>query len=247
MNHLVITPRAWDSHHYQLKIGTYEFSPASEGSIEDLIQQAKSESYDLLYIFSDSVQVHQDIALKYPKLVHYHGSKVTLNTTLEMRPSLELHPETSGASPLFAQISERLQVQQLALQSAESSRFFLDKQFDQSASAQMYDIWIDKCFAEQDPHIPIILKEGEQLSGICSLALSPMESQASIELFAIDSQFRGQGLGAKLIQSALDYLSSQQISKCSVATQGTNIPALSLYTKFGFTPASEQFISHIWL
>ena len=47
-------------------------------------------------------------------------------------------------------------------------------------------------------------------------------------------EFRGQGLGSKLISSVLDHAKSFGLEKIELQVYTSNIPAIALYKKFGF-------------
>jgi ribosomal protein S18 acetylase RimI-like enzyme len=50
----------------------------------------------------------------------------------------------------------------------------------------------------------------------------------------VDEQYRGQGLGTKLMQQATEFATQSNCRAISVEAQATNWPALCFYTKLGF-------------
>jgi len=50
------------------------------------------------------------------------------------------------------------------------------------------------------------------------------------------SEFRGQGLGSKLLDAALKHSKKFGLEKVALQVYTTNLPAIALYNKFGFEP-----------
>lgn len=93
-------------------------------------------------------------------------------------------------------------------------------------------------------------KEGRSISKIFScineidaklLSSSPKKYQGEVAFFAINSNYRGRGLGRRLFQSLQDYLDSENIHNFFLFTDTTcNYP---FYEHFGMTRRGEHFHS----
>ncbi|MFM7424418.1 MAG: GNAT family N-acetyltransferase [Elainella sp.] len=59
-----------------------------------------------------------------------------------------------------------------------------------------------------------------------------------LERVAVLADFRGQGIGQQIIQTALSWLVAQAIFDCKLHAQTQTVP---FYQKLGFTPEGEEF------
>ena len=67
--------------------------------------------------------------------------------------------------------------------------------------------------------------------------------EAVIDLIAVDSDHRGQGLGRTLVAAALAHYAGR-VSTMLVGTQETNTPSIALYRGMGFSPVSSRDTYH---
>ncbi len=79
---------------------------------------------------------------------------------------------------------------------------------------------------------------GDVLAGFATLHIQADSS--SIGLLAVEHRFRKQGLGSKLIHRLREETISRNLNRITVATESNNFPALSLYTRNGFTIYNSQ-------
>ena len=63
---------------------------------------------------------------------------------------------------------------------------------------------------------------------------NPRQSHRGELGMGLVSEFRGQGLGSKLLSTTLDHAKSYGLEKVELAVYTTNLSAISLYKKFGF-------------
>lgn len=67
--------------------------------------------------------------------------------------------------------------------------------------------------------------------------------RAVIDLIAVDSVHRGQGLGRTLVAAALAFYAGR-VSTMLVGTQENNTPSIALYRSMGFSPVSSSDTYH---
>jgi ribosomal protein S18 acetylase RimI-like enzyme len=67
-----------------------------------------------------------------------------------------------------------------------------------------------------------------------------------IGLVGIGPNFRQKGIGSLLLQTALEWFTSQSVTIVRVVTQGGNVAAQRLYQRFGFKMISIHLWYHKW-
>jgi ribosomal-protein-alanine N-acetyltransferase len=77
-----------------------------------------------------------------------------------------------------------------------------------------------------------IAEEGGQVCGYC--CLSDLFEEAEVLNIAVDTSFRKRGVGAGTLQNALENAQELGPEKCFLEVRVSNLPALTLYRKFGF-------------
>lgn len=78
------------------------------------------------------------------------------------------------------------------------------------------------------------------LAGYIYTEVEPEFSEASIEFFAVDERFRGNGIGADLLRSAIAWIFSfKEMQELQLCVNATNNHAIKLYQKSGFNLADE--------
>jgi ribosomal protein S18 acetylase RimI-like enzyme len=68
----------------------------------------------------------------------------------------------------------------------------------------------------------------------------------SIGLLAVAEEYRGCGIGANLMSTALQVFEQKGVETVSVVTQARNIASQRLYQKAGFRTRSVQLWFHRW-
>jgi dTDP-4-amino-4,6-dideoxy-D-galactose acyltransferase len=134
----------------------------------------------------------------------------------------------------------------LAVSAGVYSRFKIDKNFKRNEYEKLYKIWIEKSVSgEVANKIFVYIENDGSLVGFITVKLNP-GGIGSIGLIAVDKNFRGKGIGAKLINRSLEYFFDNKCDTVTVATQLNNIPACKLYQKTGFTISEKIYCYHLW-
>ncbi len=136
-------------------------------------------------------------------------------------------------------------VQEIAKYSHTDTRFFKDGNFDRDRASELYSRWIEKDFRENLVLISINGHEAQGVSGYVTCLVEP-SGNGRIGLIGISEPYRGKGIGRELLNSALDWFFKQDVRHVKVATQGTNITALRLYERAGFTTSDVKIWYHKW-
>lgn len=93
------------------------------------------------------------------------------------------------------------------------------------------DYWVSQFTNETE--VSVIVVKG-QVAGFIEYALFPESTVGHVFYFAIDAQYRDQGLGRRLIQHAIDKLRVLGAHSIHLNAYSNNTKAINFYTKFGF-------------
>ena len=151
-------------------------------------------------------------------------------------PSLEIKPVTK--------VVELGCIQTLARKSHTDSRFFKDLNFDRIKCEKLYEEWIDRDF-EKGNVLGFFPDDRENIKGYITFTMESSDV-ARIGLIALEDQFRGQGVGAELLNITIAMSKKLKTKKLIVVTQATNTSALRLYEKAGFRISDTKIWFHKW-
>ncbi len=91
-----------------------------------------------------------------------------------------------------------------------------------------------------NPAGAFVAETDSQIIGYITTAIDRASGKARIPNLAITAQARGQGLGRKLIQHALDYLRSEGVAYAMIETMAGNETGEHLYPSCGFVEIGRQ-------
>lgn len=115
-------------------------------------------------------------------------------------------------------------------------RFYHDPSVTSQQADAIYKHWVENSLnGDAADHVLVAEYEG-QAGAFITLKKIPSEQidVGSIELLAVGGESRGKGLASALMSAAVSFFKEQSCKAMIVDTQITNLPALGLYTKFGF-------------
>ncbi|MDQ7075203.1 MAG: GNAT family N-acetyltransferase [Gammaproteobacteria bacterium] len=136
-------------------------------------------------------------------------------------------------------------IENLAIQSGEYSRFSIDKNIPREKFIALYKIWANKSIKKEISDEVLVIQEKTKIIGI--ITLGNKNGVGDIGLVAIDRDHRGKKYGEKLVRSAQSWFIQHRYKFGQVVTQGTNIPACNLYKKCGYSIQKEEYFYHFWL
>lgn len=84
------------------------------------------------------------------------------------------------------------------------------------------------------PDMCFVIQVNSEIVGFLLGELDVSDKQPHILSFAINEQYKRQGLGSKLLQFFIDYCKKANYKHISLEVRKDNDPAISLYKKFGF-------------
>ncbi len=91
----------------------------------------------------------------------------------------------------------------------------------------------------ENPRCAVLgVTEGERLLGY--LALSSVLDEGTIDNVAVEPSLRRRGLGARLMEAALEEAARQSLSFVTLEVRESNGAAQALYRRYGFLPVGRR-------
>jgi dTDP-4-amino-4,6-dideoxy-D-galactose acyltransferase len=131
---------------------------------------------------------------------------------------------------------------ELVLTSGHQSRFKKDAQLSYKFE-ELYKIWIEKSIKGELADKIFISKHENKITGF--VTVKRIVNYSQIGLIAVSEKYRGQGIGALLLEKVDWWNVEQGLEHCEVATQLDNLEACALYIKLNYNIKSIQYIYHI--
>lgn len=238
---MIIRYLPWDSDFFGFRIGCYTKHTLNDIDESMFLKEFESQRYDCVYVFADPCdETAKQIAMRSQflfvdeRLVYY------------LPDNYQKHNISSGSYCLLDYSNKR------ALECARSiiddissvSRFTHDPQLRDKVK-QMYALWFDQMISDQSGAMVIIPEKQSNLP-VALVGCSVADNIGALVLVGVDSRFRGKGLGAMVVKSAIWWLYEHGAKRIKVKTQASADSAVSLYEKAGFVLEASQTIYHVW-
>lgn len=138
------------------------------------------------------------------------------------------------------------QLEDLAIQSAEFSRFCVDPRMPPDACRRLYRRWIyNSVTGEIADGVLIIPGADDAIGGMVTVGTK--SGRGDIGLIAVAKGHRGAGFGTKLVAAAINFHRAAGLNAAQVVTQGQNKAACQFYESCGYSVESVQPVWHFWL
>lgn len=88
----------------------------------------------------------------------------------------------------------------------------------------------------ENSHLFLAYDEAENIMGMLTVGMyySPTGKKAWVEDVVVDDAFRGQGIGEKLVQHAINFVKTKQVDLLMLTSHPSRIAANKLYPRVGF-------------
>jgi len=230
----------WDSDFFGLPVATLDGGHLHTETSKDVFNWCRQEKIRCLYFLADG-RDSKTLQCTYKEGFQFIDVRVEmeydLSNVLQTEiPSLEIKPVTKKE-----QLND---IQVLARKSHTDSRFFKDLNFDRIKCEKLYEEWIDRDF-EKGNVLGLFPDDGENIKGYITFTMESSDV-ARIGLIAVEDAYRGQGVGAKLLNLTIAMSKKLKTKKVIVVTQATNTNALRLYEKAGFRISDVKLWFHKW-
>lgn len=220
----------WDSDLFLKKVGRVNLNDPSE--IDSVLEKARSQSFNVLYVFSNDALSHCDVSL--------YEERFIFQSTSPFWADLD-HDYDFVLTTVFESKKKMLD---LIYESGSSSRFKLDPHFSTENFEKMYEIWFEKSLVNKNV-LCLIDSMKRELAGI--LCYSTLNDFGKLELISVSDEFRGRGVGKILVGELHKIYNKCNVQLGQVVTQGQNLPAINLYKACGYRLIRQQHLYHFWL
>ena len=226
----------WDSDFFKKKIGCINFK--QNDNINVLLIEAKNKRYQLIYLFGN-----KDCYIEDGILSQYNGHladrKIIYQKKTQPIISLPFHVFEYKENILTPEL------EQLAYESGNYSRFKLDRNFDDGDFYRMYKIWMEKSVKKQMADNVFVIKENDIIKAMVTMKIDATKGR--IGLISVSAATQGKGYGKALLVACEQELINKNITMLEVPTQIDNKQACGFYEKYGFIMHSITNIYHFWL
>jgi len=230
----------WDSKFWGFPVGMFEGALLREGDAENVLDWCQANKIRCLYFAADGsdaetlqrayrgeyqfVDVRVDLECNDPKFI------TASCPNLPVRPVAQTDLQTLKA---------------IARSAHNDTRFFKDLNFDRSKCPRLYERWIERDF-ESGQVLGFFPSNRVKVGGYVTYSKENDEI-VRIGLIAIEESLRGRGGGHMLLNAAIKAAAQLGAKKIRVTAQGTNVIAMKLYEKAGFSVCDVKIWFHRWL
>jgi dTDP-4-amino-4,6-dideoxy-D-galactose acyltransferase len=199
----------------------------------DILRYLKENNYKLCYYF-----VENDFDEKNKWIESCNGYLIDVKVTL--RKSLVNVDVKDNEIKIYESHYLSDDLISLALQSGSYSRYKRDKLFVNNEFYNLYYDWIRKSV-----DYVLIYENSNKIVGMATIKINMPD--AVIGLIAVDNNFKGKGIGRKLLQKVDFIAKTNMCEKIIVSTQELNVEALNFYQKNMYEIFSKKYVYHFWL
>jgi len=226
----------WDSRFFGVSIARAVPSRVDLLTRDAILDWCRAEGVDCLYFLADedadTMRVLEDAAF----------SRVDDRVTLELQP---IKPASSPhADTRAARQSDIGALRNIAAVSHHDTRFYNDRHFDRGRCDELYRVWIERSCQGWADHVVVVERDGNAVGYLTVHLREP--HTASIGLAGVDRAYRRQGIGERLLDGALAWISGQSVRRVRIATQGRNVASHGFFQKAGFRPTGRAIWYHRW-
>ena len=230
----------WDSKFFKFTVAKIINTRPTLSDLKEILRLLKTQGVKLVYWPAESLW-DQDV------ISALSGQLVDIKTTyvLDLAKGMPEKLDTSEVSKADEDLQDIDDLEDLAIQSGEYSRFALDPNISKEIFFNLYKIWMRKSLSKEIAQEVLLIRQPNKIAGM--VTLGEKFGRGDIGLIAVDRQFRGNNYGKKLVYASRDWLVSQEYSEAQVVTQGNNLAACKLYEKCGYSVETVEYYYHFWL
>lgn len=224
----------WDSKYFNLKVYSLELVDELTNQSWDSIKR-EIYNYDLIYI-------------KNPTYLRKNSELISKNTNAVLYDT-NISFELSNFSTFKNGNDENIHQSFLNTWKIDNnfhfpySRFVKDKRLNNIIGEKIYDnLLLNSIIDKTKKTLFYVIKN--QLIGYLIYKLS--KNKISIELLAIDDDYKRLMIGSKLISNLVELAKIYDVTNITVGTQISNVGAINFYIKNNFRVKSSFDIYHLW-
>jgi len=230
----------WDSSFFEYKIAQIKNNEITENTLSSVINFLKGSGYKLLVWKIPSENKNS-----------FEFAKKNKGTLVDEKTTFTIQTDKIPTSFNYSEIIEypykevNNELLNLALESGEFSRFKIDLNFKENEFEKLYTKWIERSVKKEIAEKVFVYLLNNKIIGM--ITLNKINGLGLIGLIAVNKDHRGLNIGKKLIQKAISYFYSVNVTSLEVVTQAKNKPACSFYEKCNFKVKEIECVFHFWL
>ena len=228
---------SWDSEFFGFKVGKLIGEIPDLNDLKDIEQLLLGEGSKLTYFPVEKLLpgfVHESRSLVF--------SMVDKKSTFlkDINPDVPFHPSIT----FYHSAMDTARLLELAVLGGVFSRYYVDERIDKDKYAEMYRLMLLNSLQKQMALETIVYMVEGEMAGF--LTLCEKNKRGDLGLMAVDTKFRGKGIGKALILAGEHWLGKQGYQEIQIVTQGENIPACRLYESHGYHVDEMKYFYHVW-
>ncbi len=223
----MINRLVWDSDFFEIEIGDLIYK---NNSITN-----NSEDFELIYVKNDI-----DFELEINNFENaFSETKVVFSKNLNFLETSKKN--IFSVNKIDYKVEE---IYELAYESGQYSRFYLDDNFKKEKFQELYQKWVDNSISKLFADDLFVYQEDNKTIGFITYKLK--NDIATIGLIAVSPNYQGKGIGGKLLNYLEDILFQNDIKTLFIPTQENNLAACNFYKKQGYSINEKTIIKHYW-
>jgi len=230
----------WDSNFFGIRVGRIIQSHLETKELSEILSELQKHQVRLAYWPSDR-KIEVDLATK------LGGFLADRKTTFAMdfrSVDFDKIISTDIVEPYTVSMS-MADLEGLAIQSGEYSRFAIDPNLPNDKFVSLYKIWVNRSVRKEIASEVLLIRDCDQIVGM--ITLGEKNARGDIGLIAVDGNYRSNKHGEKLVRAAQRWFAAHGYEYGQVVTQGQNTPACNLYKKCGYSVEQVEYFYHFWL
>lgn len=242
-----IEPLPWDTNFFAIPIGRINASGLDDKTLPVALDEAKKGGLHCLYFEADPNDLITVMAVEKNKF-HLVDVRMVLEYPFGNHPAPFLrYPPPADLVVTPAVKTDLPRLEDIAMEIGQFSRYTFDHNFKKGEDKRLYRLWIkNSCNGFADIVYVARWSDGDA-DAVGLVACVMRDGISHIQLAGVHHEHRQRGVGAGLVQTALDWAKSQGAQVMQVVTQARNIPAQRLYQQMGFFTRSMTLFYHKWI
>lgn len=229
----------WDSKFFEIRIGRAVAELYTGADIQALEAQLHAADLDLAYCISSS-----KLSAETLRFATCEWLPADVKVTFTKSASVELDDDDDVSEVQALNKEEQTKIEDLAIQSGVYSRFHMDPKIPHHRFEALYRTWIRKSLSGDIALKVLVVRVNGQLAGFVTLGEN--SKRGDIGIIAVDHDFRGRGLGRRLMQQAEKWFALNGYDHVQVVTQQRNKAACKLYESCGYHIGHTEHVYHVW-
>lgn len=227
----------WDSNFFAFKVCKIKANNLTDAELEAVLAYLSATEVELIYYSSE-----REISAKAKKSDYFQIKLVDKKTTL-VKNITKNNFENNLIEPYKEKLPDT-ELIKLAIQSGVYSRFNVDEKIGKQKFEELYSLLLINSLKKEIAQEVLLIRNETEITGF--ITLGEKNQRADIGLIAVDTNYRGKGMGKLLMQAAEYWFYDKGYNQIQVVTQYDNPPAIFLYKSCGYEIEKIEYFYHCW-